>query len=119
MKFKIKEKIAFNIAKDFWDNTDDFMLKYRILKGYVTYLNSIGLGFTYIVEYTDYDKLSQMTWKEMALCNCPVPSSELRKSISYYLGIGLYEGYKTEELRPMDIQYQREYKLKTMLYENR
>lgn len=107
--YKRKIRISKDISKSFWDNTDNNQLKYDILKTYINCLRGIGYC-DYQMSHNDYDKLSEMNWKEMALYNCDVPTSELRLAVSYYLGIGLYEGYKTY-IRPIDIKYQRDYKL--------
>ena len=105
MKWKHKNKIAYELSKEFWNNSDE-SLRYKMLFNYMGYLNSV----IYIsLDNHDLIELSKCDWKEIPLYKCRIPASDLRTSVSYHLGIGSYEGYKSG-----DIQYQREYKLRLL-----
>lgn len=105
MKWKHKNRIAYELSKEFWNNSDE-SLRYKMLFNYMGYLNSV---IHISLDNHDLIELSKCDWKEIPLYKCRIPASDLRTSVSYHLGIGSYEGYKSG-----DIQYQREYKLRLL-----
>ncbi len=107
MKLKKKIELARELAKEYWNKSEP-SLRYKMLKDYITYLNSVDYICT-IIPYTNYERMSKMNWRELSFIECGVETSELRNSVSYYLGIGLYEGYTSN-----DLQAQREYSLKLL-----
>lgn len=112
MKWKTKKKIAYQIAKEFWNNSTE-RLRTKMVRDYIEYLNCI-LDEPYKLDNYDYLKLAECDWKGIPLYNeykpgCYAEPNDLRTSVCYYLGIGLYEGQKSG-----DIKYQREYRLKTL-----
>jgi hypothetical protein len=107
MKLKKKIELARELAKEYW-NKSDSSLRYNMLRSYIIYLNNVDY-FDVHLSHTQYENMSKMDWRELAFIECGVQTSELRDSVSYYLGIGLYEGYQSN-----DVQAQREYSLKVL-----
>ena len=100
MKWKTKKKIAYEIAKEFWNNSNE-RLRTKMMRDYIEYINCI-LDEPYKLDNYDYLKLAECDWKGIPLYNeykpgCYAEPSDLRTSVCYYLGIGLYEGKKRSD----------------------
>lgn len=109
MKWKTKKKIAYEIAKEFW-NQSSYPLRYKMMRDYINFINyTQDFDKPYTLDNSDYIKLSECDWKQIPLYRCNVEPSDIRTSVCYYLGIGLYEGRESG-----DKQYQREYTLRTL-----
>lgn len=98
MKFKNKKFIAAGLAKTFWNQASE-ELRYQMLRTYIIMLNQIDYFDVYL-NHSEYAELSKLDWKQLALYNHElVLPSEFRYSVSYHLGIGLYEGYPSADPR--------------------
>lgn len=77
----------------------------------MNYLNSSQFGFQNNLELEDYIKLAECDWKGIPLHKCNALAGDIRTSVCFYLKIGIYESVSETS---GELQYQREYTLRTL-----
>jgi hypothetical protein len=110
-KNRNKKKIAYDIAKEFWNNID-VGLRVKILEGFL-----YDYFFLRKADWSELALLSKADWNGLSLSNCNIPIGDIRSSILCYLGIGDYENMSSDYYGSVDLitkEYQREYKLRML-----
>ena len=102
---KNRNRISFGVAKEYWNSIDSGK-RYKIL---LDYLSDYLYDSDYRSTNDDLINLSNTDWKGLPLYNCDIPISERRHAVCYYLGIGDFDNYKSN-----DVKWQREYKLRVI-----